>query len=121
MDTIEIWRDEQRIAWSALWIVDELEGHRLVAVPRLRLSHEAGLELSARLPYSKVFLGARILAPGWKDRGNHGFVVVHATFDLYRTGEADLSGFAAMVITPSTVRPPVDKVIRRTAEMLRGE
>lgn len=117
--TFGIWRSGQRIAWASMWLVESMDGHRLVAVPRLRLSQEAALELTGRMPYAKVFIDAR--AYGVMDDPPRPFAVVHATFDLYLTGEPDISNFAILIPDPSLPKPSPAEVIKRTAQMLRGE
>jgi hypothetical protein len=117
VSTLDIWRKELRAAWTSMWLVDRIDAHRLVAVPRLRLSQEVALELTSRLSYSTVFADATVCV---LDDPPRPFVVVHATFDLYRTGEPDISGFAVLVPSPGAPLPPQAVVIARTAEMLRG-
>jgi hypothetical protein len=115
---LNVMRQGKRIAWTSLWLVDEMDEHRLVAIPRLRLSQETTLELTARIPYTTVFENATIQVLNDPPRT---FFVVHATFDLYRTGEPDISGFAAIVPAPGVPLPDLSLVISRTAKMLRGE
>lgn len=115
MNTLNVMREDQRIAWTGTWLVDSYDGHTLVAIPRLNLDQETTLALSCRLPYPKVFAGA-----GMRLRGElHGFVVIHATFDLYTTGEARISNFAALLPNKSLPLPPPGVVISRTAAMLK--
>ena len=113
-----ITRDGCTAAWSAEWYIDQIEGHKLLAVPRLRLSHEVALELSQRIPYAHVFRAA-IVSLG--EDPPRRLVVVHATFDLYRTSEPDISNFAALVPNPESSLPLPSHVIEKTAEMLRGK
>lgn len=117
-ETLTIWRGEQRAAWTTLWLVESIDAHRLVAIPRLRLSQEVTLELTSRIPYARVFADATVQV---LDDPPRRFVVVHATFDLYRTSEPDISGFAILIPDPSLPRPEPAEVIKRTAKMLRGE
>lgn len=115
---LNVMRQGKRIAWTSLWLVDEMDGHRLVAIPRLRLSQETTLELTSRIPYATVFAEATMQV---LDDPPRTFFVVHATFDLYRTGEPDILGFAAIVQAPGVPLPNPSLVISRTAKMLRGE
>lgn len=118
MQVLSIQRGQLRAAWSGLWLVQALDEHCLVAIPRLRLAQEVALELVSRIPYSTVFRDAVMSV---REDPPRPFVVVHATFDLYRTGEPDISGFAAFIPFPGVPLPPQGVVITRTAQMLRGE
>jgi len=115
---LELLRDGTALAWTTLWLVKAYGGHRLVAIPRLRLDQETCLSLTQRIPYQRVFAGATVQLLEDPPRE---FVVVHASFDLYKTGEADISGFAILVPDLSLPLPPQELVIKLTAAMLRGE
>ena len=110
-------RRDGLLAWTTLWLVKKYEGHCLVAIPRLRLAQEPCLALTQRIPYQRVFEKATVQLLEDPPRE---FAVVHATFDLYKTGEADISGFAILVPDPSLPLPPQELVIKLTAAMLRG-
>lgn len=113
---LELLRDGDALAWTQLWLVRSLDDHHLVAVPRLRLSQDTALALTSRIPYQKVFAGATVQVLGDPPRE---FVVVHASFDLYKSGEPDILGFAILVPDPASPLPPQEGVISMTAAMLR--
>ena len=113
--TLDVTREGQRIAWSGTWLVEEHEGHLLVAAPVLYLDQDTTLHLSARVPYAKVFAGATMRVR----EADRIFVVVHATFDLYTTSHPQISNFAVLLPNPSLPLPPPGAVISKTAAMLR--
>ena len=116
MKTIDITKDNMRIGWAGTWLVDMLDSHSLVAMPRLRLDQETTLALTQRIPYARVFAGATLPLRGEP----RPFVVIAATFDLYRTSEPDISDFAVLLPDRSKPLPPPGLVISKAAAMLRG-
>jgi len=111
---LSIYRHGEVVAWSQLWLIERAGAHTMIAVPRLRLSQVVTLELTQRMPFAKVFEAATI-------EGYAGTMfVVHATFDLYRTAEPDISDFAVIMLDPTAPMLPVSQVITRTAKMLKA-
>lgn len=111
MSRLEVKKGSELLAWTDLSSSEALGDHRVVVAPLLYLSQLVALELASRISYSTVFKSATI------DGGE--FLVVHATFDLYRTGRAAIVGFGALVVGPGPL-PPLPDTIRRTAQMIRG-
>lgn len=111
--------DNEKMAWADQWVREEIDGQGLVAIPRLCLSYEAGMDLCARQSYAKVFTEARIHI----DDETFGLHVVHAEFPLYATGEAVLVR-TCFALVPAGEKLNLDtlfKLIKRGAELLRDQ
>lgn len=102
------------LAWATQWLVEAAEDELIYAVPKLYLSQDAAEWLVASQPYDSVFAGAHIHAPS---RDSRAFITVHASFELYRTGEPVVVDYAA--ITVGRKMPDIRRVISRAAAMLR--
>lgn len=116
MRGLRVMKNGECIARTTLWIVDTVGTHTVVAIPRLHLTQELAMLFAAGKTYADVFSGATIALEGQPEQN---FVVVHASLDLYRTGDPDISSFAVFI--PNAVPPPSwGAVISKTANMLRG-
>jgi len=113
-ESLNITRGGQRIAWAPLWIVGVHEGHTLIVAPRLHLEQEQALLLSEHTPYAKAFANAVVHRNG----AEHEFMVIHATFTLFRNSVPDIENFAMMIPDLARPLPSPGHVIRHTAEML---
>lgn len=116
MEILRVMKNGECIARTTLWIVDTVGTHTVVAIPRLHLTQETALLFGAGKSYAEVFEGATVALAGQPDQN---FVVVHASLDLYRTSNPDISSFAVFI--PNAVAlPPWSAVITKTSDMLRG-
>ena len=109
----EIMGSGHPVAWTTKWTEKEYQGHKLVAVPVLRLDHSTTSRLAERRPYNDVFADKTIEGKA--------FLVLHADFALFKTGEPEIENFAAIIIDPSLQLPSGVEVIAETARMLRGD
>ena len=77
---------EDLLAWAHHWKVSEPAHHGLLAVPRLHLSYDTGLNFCAGQSYATVFAGAKA------HFDDHAFdlFVIHSTFPMWTQARADL-------------------------------
>jgi hypothetical protein len=115
---MNIMREDRRLAWAMLWTVANLNGHKLVAIPKLYIEQEPCLDLTNGMPYAQVFKGSTMSVLSLPPRE---FAVVHANFALYRTAEPLIEDFACIIPEPGQPLPPHHVVITKTADMLRGK
>jgi len=112
--SLVISREGNTLAWASTWLVDAIDGHDLIAVPRMLLSQELTLDLSA-VSYGKAFADSTVELRGEP----RSFFVLHSDFALYTTGEALIRNFACILPVEGHPRPPLGDVLSRTANMLR--
>jgi hypothetical protein len=111
---LRIQRGEELLAWSKHHAIDVLEGHTVVVTRCLCLGQTVTLDLVSGLPFAAAFSYAVITHPKPQE-----FVVVHATFELYRTGRPEISDFAVVLPNPEAPAFRAARMIQHTAQMLR--
>lgn len=76
------------IAKATNWIKASVEGQRLIAVPALRVEHQAALMISGGMGLGLVFNECRLVAHEWAEPA--GFV--GGSWVLWRLGKSELHG-----------------------------
>lgn len=107
-------REGNTLAWASTWVVDAIDGHDLIAVPRLSLSQELTLDLSAT-SYGRSFADSTVELRGEP----RGFFVLRSDFALYTTGDAAIHNFACILHVEGLPVPQLGDILRRAAIMLR--
>lgn len=79
------------IAKATMWLVQTLEGQKLLAVPVLRVEHHAALLISGGMGLGELFHNCRLVAPDWDEPA--GFV--GGSWQLWKASKPELqqSGF----------------------------
>ena len=118
-DALAIIRFGEELAWARAWIREDLDDAVILAVPQLFLSQSTTLALAEGTPYQQAFASSDItVRSGTVGEMLGVFLVLHAGFSLYVTGEAEIKNFAVLV-PGKGVLPVMQDVVRRAAEMLR--
>lgn len=73
------------IAQTSLWIRKEVEGQELIAIPCLRVKHEAALAITAGTGLGLLFKGSHIVTDDWTEEA--GFI--GGTWMMWRTGRPE--------------------------------
>jgi len=103
------------LGWTQAWVLDRIGDQRLLAVPRLHLAQDPALDLAAGQPYQQVFQDAHVTLDGQ----DYALLVLHATFDLWKYGEPDLTQVAFALVHGAFDVSRLASYIQRSAEMLR--
>lgn len=74
------------IAKATVWLKDTYNGQRIIAVPALRVEHEASLMIAGGLGLGLVFNECRLVTDEWEEVA--GFV--GGSWMLWKTGKAEL-------------------------------
>jgi hypothetical protein len=113
MNELELFAGPNKVAWAdqARWV--DYKDHRIVAAPLLWVEQDLALELVAGKSYAAAF--SRSTAQG------RPVAVLHASFDLYRTGRAAVVDFAALVVSAGPPLPDLYETLARASQLLRGQ
>lgn len=111
---LTIYNDQDHLAHARVWIRDRVQDHTLLAVPRLRLSHEAAMGLMEHgESLLSTFRGSCVVLDGAEVK----IAPLAGTFMLPRTGEPDLTDFVAVV--PGRAGARLSTLLTRGLGMLR--
>jgi len=99
------------IAQTSLWVRQEVEGQELIAIPVLRMKHEAALAITAGTGLGLLFKGCSLVTDDWAEEA--GFV--GGTWMMWRTGRPELvqAGFVK-----GAPKFDIERAVRGLAKLL---
>ena len=103
--------DATPIARASHWLVSEMDGQYLVAVPQLRVEHEAALRLIANTGLAELFKDCAITTPDWAGPA----IIVGGAWQLWKTGKPILA--KAGFVRGTSIN--IEHAVRGLSKMLR--